>query len=271
MKGIISADVIHRLSLSTTLQNDCIEEYGRKAWFKNQTKVEGWKTETWRFQRRLIFLTMKNWSLLSALPRKPAARHCLKMKRCRTEKQGHNHKQLLTSTVIKLVLLSTGNSTLNTHLFFVASQNHSKSLNLRGVKYKFGRRIDEHSEVSKQDRTSCWDISSQYWYNLFPEWQNDYGWKGLPGRSAPALLSRDTQSGVPRPTSRRLLKASKEGTPQPLGSLWHCSVTLTDTKRFFLTLRWNCVSVSACCPAVAEEYTKLFFIAKFCPKDHFME
>jgi len=38
-------------------------------------------------------------------------------------------------------------------------------------------------------------------------------------------LSRDTQSRVPRVTSRRLWEIPKEETPQPLGSLCQCSVT----------------------------------------------
>jgi len=37
--------------------------------------------------------------------------------------------------------------------------------------------------------------------------------------------SRDTQSRVPRATSRWLWEILKEETPQPLGSLWQCSIT----------------------------------------------
>jgi len=40
-------------------------------------------------------------------------------------------------------------------------------------------------------------------------------------------LQQGHQSSVPRPMSRRLLKISKEGTLQPLGSLCQCSVTCT--------------------------------------------
>ena len=44
--------------------------------------------------------------------------------------------------------------------------------------------------------------------------------------------SRDTQSRVPSTTSRRLLKGSKEETPQPLGSLCQGSVICTAQKCF---------------------------------------
>lgn len=57
-------------------------------------------------------------------------------------------------------------------------------------------------------------------------------------------LSRDIQSRVPRPW--RSFEVSKDETPQPLGSLCHCSVTCTAPK--FLV---PCVSVCSHCLVLA--------------------
>jgi len=46
--------------------------------------------------------------------------------------------------------------------------------------------------------------------------QNDLGWQGHRVHLLQPLLSRDTQSRVPRPMSMWLWEISKEETPQPL-------------------------------------------------------
>ena len=71
--------------------------------------------------------------------------------------------------------------------------------------------------------------------------------KVLLGPPAPALLSRYTQSRVPRPMSRWLLKVSKEGTPQPLGSLCHCSVTAQHRSAAWCSEGTSCVPLCAHC------------------------
>ena len=48
-------------------------------------------------------------------------------------------------------------------------------------------------------------------------------WQDLLGPSAPTPVSQGRQRRVPRATSRRLLKITREDTPWPLGSLRHCT------------------------------------------------
>lgn len=58
---------------------------------------------------------------------------------------------------------------------------------------------------------------------------------GTPGSICPnPCPSRDTQSRVPRNTSKRLLTISKEKTPQHVGSLYQCSFTCTALKCFLV-------------------------------------
>ena len=79
------------------------------------------------------------------------------------------------------------------------------------------------------------------------ESQNDWGWKRTSGFIWPSpCSSSDTQSRMPRTTSKHLLKISKEEIPQPLGSQCWCSVTCTAWKHF-LVLRM-CIPCFTLCP-----------------------
>ena len=59
--------------------------------------------------------------------------------------------------------------------------------------------------------------------------------------------SRNTQSRVPRATSRQLWKISKEEASQLLGSLCQCSITCTAQQCSWCSEGTSCASVCVCC------------------------
>jgi len=81
-------------------------------------------------------------------------------------------------------------------------------------------------------------------YQRVPEWLR-LAWSSGSIRSNPHS-SRDIQSRGPRPTSRQLLKVSKE-TLQPPGNLCQCSVTHTAQKCSWFSEGASCVPVCAHC------------------------
>jgi len=79
--------------------------------------------------------------------------------------------------------------------------------------------------------TSLWDACHQdLLSHTYSQGPRTPGWLSQAGPSVSLCpspcSSSTTQSRVPRPMARRLLESSREETPQPLGSLCWCSVTL---------------------------------------------
>ena len=102
--------------------------------------------------------------------------------------------------------------------------------------------------VYSYTNTKDWCTVIQKRYHRITEW---WGLEGTSGDhlDQPPCLSRHTQSRGHRTASRQVLNVSREGdSTASLGSLCHCSGTLTGKEFFSILGGTSCVPACAHCP-----------------------